>query len=592
MNNEIDDLITENGGLGIAKAPAMVSGAVSSSMSGEVARVRLGNRSLQPANAASTSQYSAPRPQPPNTISDVDTGANWWSPLQPLTPFGPPGITYPREWDYPSGYNIDYTPTRSGFFELLRAMTQTWGLLRTVIETRKDEFMRIPWNVVIKGKPEQTNARREEVLALLRKPDGKNRWDRWCRLLLDDLLVIDAPTIYTWRRNDGKPYALQVLDGATIFPLVDDAGRRPDAPSPAYQQIIKGLPMVDFDETEIIYAPMRPRPQMPIYGYPPTEQILVEVSQGINRAMYQANFWREGTMPEMIVTVPDGWTAPQIAQFQGYFDTLLAGNVKLKSRVRFVPTGMKPFDIKNANGDGLKADYDEWLARIVCFAYSISPQPFVKQMNRATAETAQETAEKEGLLPLLTWFKTEIGDPIVQELFGYDDMEFNFLPQPNVDQQKQMTVLMGYVKDGVMSRNEVRGQLKLEKMDGADDLTVDTPNGPVPVAETVEANRQIALQAQQSNEPAQQNGASAQSNGGEEPPAAKNPRGVGKYAGAPFRQTMARPASACLSASGRDRDRDHAEHLGVGVRTAIEAGYATRKGYPLEDGNRRRQPAR
>ena len=48
-----------------------------------------------------------------------------------------------------------------------------------------------------------------------------------------------------------------------------------------------------------------------------------------------------------------------------------AGDLTQKSRIRFVPDGMKPFDVKNANGEGLKADYDEWLATIVCYAFSV-----------------------------------------------------------------------------------------------------------------------------------------------------------------------------------------------------------------------------
>jgi hypothetical protein len=438
------------------------------------------------AQGASSSQYAQARPQPPNEIADIDSAHNIYSPLQPIAPFGPPSITYPREWDYSPGVNIDIVPARLGLFEMLRLMSQSWGILRTVIETRKDQILRLPWAIVARDNPRSTNARVAELMNFFKKPDGKNRWDRWFRLLLEDLLVIDAATLYTgWRRADGKPYVVEVLDGATIKPLIDDAGRRPDYPSPAYQQIIKGLPLVNFDESEILYAPMRPRPQMPMFGYPPTEQIIVEATQGIQRALYQANFWREGTMPELIMTVPAGWTAAQISQFQQMFDTAAAGDLAQKSRIRFVPDGMKPFDIKNANGEGLKSDYDEWLATIVCFAYSVSKQPFVRMMNRATAETAQEAAEEEGLHPLMTWFKTEIMDPVIQEKqygFGYDDLEFVFLPQPEIDAQKQMIVLTGLVKEGIKTRNEAREELNLAPQPGGDVLTVDTGAGPTPVA--------------------------------------------------------------------------------------------------------------
>ena len=45
----------------------------------------------------------------------------------------------------------------------------------------------------------------------------------------------------------------------------------------------------------------------------------------------------------------------------------------------------------------LKGVFDEWLARIVCYAFSVSHQAFVNQTNRSTGETQKEMAEEEGL---------------------------------------------------------------------------------------------------------------------------------------------------------------------------------------------------
>ncbi|MGC2411735.1 MAG: hypothetical protein WA459_03435, partial [Stellaceae bacterium] len=46
-----------------------------------------------------------------------------------------------------------------------------------------------------------------------------------------------------------------------------------------------------------------------------------------------------------------------------------------------------------------KDEFDEWLARIVCYAFSLPPTAFTRQINRATAETAQESSLAEGLWP-------------------------------------------------------------------------------------------------------------------------------------------------------------------------------------------------
>jgi hypothetical protein len=402
---------------------------------------------------------------------------NWWSPQQPVTPFGP--WLGPVEWDYPVGINLDFSPARVSFFAQLRAMAQSWGILATVIQTRIDQIMRIPWSIQLREKPKATNKRTEEIRDFFRRPDQKNGWEIWARMMLYDMLVIDAPALYIWRALSGKPLAIEVLDGATIKPLIDDSGRRPDYPNPAFQQVRKGLPLINFDETELLYTPMRPRPQMPIYGYPPTEQILIEISAGVRKALYVAGFWSEGTMPELIMTVPDTWTPEQTATFQAHFDALMAGNYLLKSRVRFFPGGMKPFDIRNANGDALKAEWDEWLARIVCFAYSTSPQPFIRSMNRATAESASQQAEEEGLYPLMNWLKTQIMDRLIQDPqigFGYDDAEFGWLPNPEVDQLKRAQIHQIYLNAGVVTRNEVREELGNEPMADGDELTVANGN--------------------------------------------------------------------------------------------------------------------
>ena len=43
--------------------------------------------------------------------------------------------------------------------------------------------------------------------------------------------------------------------GATIRPVIDEWGRIPLPPDPAYQQIIKGLPATDYTRDELLYYP-------------------------------------------------------------------------------------------------------------------------------------------------------------------------------------------------------------------------------------------------------------------------------------------------------------------------------------------------
>jgi hypothetical protein len=80
----------------------------------------------------------------------------------------------------------------------------------------------------------------------------------------------------------------------------------------------------------------------------------------------------------------------------------LAGNTGGRSRLMWGPSGTRYQPFKEAP---YKDEFDEWLARIVCYAFSLPPTAFIHQINRATAETAQDAASAEGLAPLMGWVK-------------------------------------------------------------------------------------------------------------------------------------------------------------------------------------------
>ena len=65
----------------------------------------------------------------------------WFGPLQPLAPMAPPEVKG-RQWDYPFGANLNYIPRSDDgiSFAELRGLADALPLLRSVIETRKDQI--------------------------------------------------------------------------------------------------------------------------------------------------------------------------------------------------------------------------------------------------------------------------------------------------------------------------------------------------------------------------------------------------------------------------------------------------------------------
>jgi hypothetical protein len=238
----------------------------------------------------------------------------WFGPLQPIEPAVRPesaellGVLG-RQWDYPVGYNLRITPRQEELtsFQQLRSLADALDILRIVIETRKDQMGKIPWRI----QPREGKTVDDKTLGKLTEfwwsPDKQNTWDMWLRVLLEELFVTDAPALYPRPTKGGKePWAFEALDGSTIKLLLDAKGRTPLPPGIAYQQILKGMPAVEYTQDELIYRPRNVR-VWKAYGYPPTEQILLTINLALRRNVSQLQYFSEGNIPEALASVPKEW---------------------------------------------------------------------------------------------------------------------------------------------------------------------------------------------------------------------------------------------------------------------------------------------
>ncbi|HWY88260.1 MAG TPA: phage portal protein [Gemmataceae bacterium] len=444
-----------------------------------------------PAELLAPDSEPAPNPNdrqgmPAPYIDDIDIDRNWFSPFQPVYPFGPPYVNYPREWDYPVGVNLEYNPARFQLYSMLRALAEGSGIISTVREARIDELVGLPWKFTVKdtktGKDSDDDPRIQELNDFFKKPDRKKPYPMWMRMIFRDRYTIDAASAYIWRNKaQNKPYAIEALDGASIKPLIDDSGRIPDWPNPAYQQIIKGMPMNNYTEREIIYMPARPRTEFPIMGYSEIEQILMEATQQVRKTLYMLNFWKEGTIPDVMLGVPESWTPEQIATWQASFDALLSGNLKLKSKIRFIPGGMKPFEMKGSAGDLLKSDYDEWMARIVFFCFRMDPKPMVKEPEpRSNAEQMKEQMRAQGLNTEMVWWSAFM-EELIRVGWGWTDIKHVFNEDEDIAATDQATVDASNLKVGARTVNELRERDGLDPVDGGDEPMVYTGSGAMPL---------------------------------------------------------------------------------------------------------------
>jgi hypothetical protein len=424
---------------------------------------------------------------PSDFIADVDEERNRFSPYQPVAPFGPPSIVDAREWDYPTGYNLEIVNRHIVLGEMLRGIVRGSGIIANELSARVDELVSLPWKFILKnpakGVKSEDDPRIKELNAFFKMPDRKIPYPQWMEMIFRERYTIDAATVYIWKNRAGtKPYALEVIDGNSIVPKIDDRGRIPDWPSLAYVQIVKGLPMDNFTEREIVYMPRHRWAQNPIWGYSEVEQILMEATQQVRKTMYMLSFWTEGSCPDVMVCCPPEWTAEQIALWQGTFDALMSGNLKLKSKMRFIPGGGKPFEMKGSAGDLLKSEYDEWMARIVCRAFRTDPKPYIKEPEpRANSEQLQEQMRAQGLNGEMLWWSS-LMERLIFLGWGWDDIGHAFDQNEEVAATDQATIDIANTSLGARTINELRDRDGLDAVEGGDVPMVKTGTGWMPLA--------------------------------------------------------------------------------------------------------------
>ncbi len=415
------------------------------------------------------------RPLPPSVFARladatryVITGVSpdtWFGPLQPLAPMAPPEVKG-RQFDYPFGANLNYIPRAEDgvSFAELRGLADALPLLRAVIETRKDQIAAQSYAVRPRARADSPDMSKsiEAVSGFLARPDRRHSFADWLRMLVEEMLVIDAATIYPRYARGGSLYSLDIIDGATIKPLIGEDGRAPEAPDPAYQQILKGIPAADFSADELLYLPRNLRSHR-LYGMSPVEQIALTINIALRRDAATLDYYRTGSSPDAFATLPKEWTADQIRSFQDYFDALMSGNLARRRMTKFMPADFKLIETRQPP---LKDQYDEWLARIICYAFSVPVSPFVSQVNRATGETLRMQATQEGLVPLKTWIKSAL-DHVICVSMNEPSLEFVWVGDDAVDPLQQAQTLEILVGAGIKTRGEARADLGLLAAGGA-----------------------------------------------------------------------------------------------------------------------------
>ena len=403
----------------------------------------------------------------------------------------------PRRYEYQVAQNINITETRLVPFKTLRAAADQIDIIRRCVEVMKHKLVGLDWDIVLApdaaekvmsetGEKTYTRAmelaktKYAEEIHRARKfwevPDVSNGmvFTDWLNMAAEEILVLDAWAIWPQKNVKGDLLGLQILDGSTIKPLMDDRGMRPLAPYPAFQQILYGFPRSEFsapeEETEadgeftcdeLTYC-VRNRRTNTVYGYSPVERSLSLADIYLRRQQWIRAEYTDGVIPELILKSDGVFTPDQLKAYENVLNDYLSGMTENRKRASILPQGLDPIQMEGY-GEKFKDTLDDYLVTAICGHFGVQPSEIGMNSKSGLGGAGIQdgeaiSSEVIGLIPMANW----VGKMISQLSYVYlgmpRELEFKFMPSSRNDGEAMAREMDIRAKNGSLSINEMRSK--------------------------------------------------------------------------------------------------------------------------------------
>lgn len=324
-----------------------------------------------------------------------------FAPGRPLQPYMPVG-SRPRGYDFKVARNVT-TKTRGDRipFETLKQIIDGYDIARICIRYIQSDLRSMPlkWGPM-DGYEGDVKKDVPEAIKFWKRPDGYHFFSTWLTMYMRDTLRYDAGTLWKERNRAGRLLRLKVIDGTTIAPLRDYFGDWPEAPAPAFQQFIQGVPWDWMSTDDIVYQPMWPTSDDP-HGEPPIETVLLNANTDVRLQLFFLNFFTEGTIPELLIPAPKDMSDPDgLAELQETWDDWMYGDQTKRRGARFAPDwDHPPLQLKQL--DQIDPKIAEYVMRRTVAAHGLVAQnlSILDDVNRATADSQMDQQFRVGTLP-------------------------------------------------------------------------------------------------------------------------------------------------------------------------------------------------
>ena len=428
------------------------------------------------------------------------------------------GRADPRRWEFDVASNINVTSNRLIPFKTLRSAADQIDILRRCIEVKKRKLIGLEWDIVLSNDAIEKVAKELGVTPLQaqqiakekysndisrlkefwKNPDPSNglTWHDWLSMVLEDSNVIDAVAVWPQSTVGGDLKGLQVLDGSTIKPLINERGMRPEAPHPAFQQILYGFPRNefaaatvseetdgDFSADELAYF-IRNKRTFSTWGYSPVERSLSLATLYLLRQQWIRAEYTDGVLPELMFKTGADFTADQKRAWENVFNDDLAGQTEQRHRATILPQGFEPIIVEGYAEKLNNMVLDDFFITAICGHFDVQPteigmMPKSGLGGKGMHEGQAESSEVIGTSPDAVWLAGVVNQLSYSFAGMPRELEFRFIGGGRKDELSRAQADQILINTGVKSRNEARADrgLSLLAAEEADLPTIITTAG-------------------------------------------------------------------------------------------------------------------
>ncbi|HEY7022429.1 MAG TPA: phage portal protein [Ktedonobacterales bacterium] len=377
----------------------------------------------------------------------------------------------PRQWAYGASYNVAQRPrgTEQTSFEQLRNLAALYDGIQLCERVYFDVIGRLELRVLPRmdalDEGEDASAPRwrepaRRIEALLESPDHAQDLRSWLIAFTRDLLELDAVAVYTRRTRGGDLYALELVDGSTIKPLIDASGHAPRPPEPAYQQFLYGMPAGQYTLDELDYLRETARTDS-VYGVSRVERILLRVNQALRKQNFDLARFTDGVAPLGLIEPPESleWTPDELETFERLFNGMLAGNDQLRVRAKVLPPGATWHAL---GGDDPLLAFDRFLLNVTVAAFGLTMDElgFTETSNRSVGEAQERVVYRRAVAPVVALVAGFLTRKVRRWLDPRFTVSFGGFEEPE-DFARRAEALAQLVPLGVISAEQAARLLRL-----------------------------------------------------------------------------------------------------------------------------------